>query len=137
MFKSNNKDSRMTSMMYIYLYLFFYIYTCKVDFEQVNVCWVVDFVYSSLVLFSIVQLLKNCVGRLLIFDYFFLVSLLTKPGKSIRRTNSLETLSSSYINGQWPRDNTTNSISVVSVILANQVTLNANSVSASNKFTQV
>jgi len=28
-----------------------------------------------------------------------------EKGKNIRRTNSLETLSSSYINGQWPREN--------------------------------
>lgn len=30
-----------------------------------------------------------------------------KSIKNIRRTNSLETLSSSYINGQWPRESTT------------------------------
>lgn len=29
-----------------------------------------------------------------------------EKGKNIRRTNSLETLSSSYINGQWPREST-------------------------------
>ena len=42
---------------------------------------------------------------------FFSVNLfqpVTKEkGKNIRRTNSLETLSSSYINGQWPRENNT------------------------------
>ena len=37
-------------------------------------------------------------------------------GKHIRRTNSLETLSSSYINGQWPRENGSTNVNVGSGI---------------------